>query len=347
MSGSGWRADPRAVRTFRYALGATLAMAMAMGIDWQLSYLAPVLTINLLGSGKPRPNAKQVAGIVGALALAGLVGIVLSVVLLPYPVVFLLVDGLAVYLLYFAAARGAPPMGVALLVIGVTVIPVVALQAIEVSVAVAQGLVWGAIVALCVVWLVHALIPDPPAATAAAAKEESRAAAIPSRRAAAEWARMNTLVVYPLLCYFFFSGSTAVIVLVFVALLSVRTDAASGMRAGKALVVGNAMGGLAAVVMYELLVMVPQFPFLLLLTLLGGLYFGGRTFSGRGKGPLWTMAFQTAILVVASTTSLYGSADAKAVTRVVQIGIAVGYLVVAFQLVGHLQRLRAPARAAA
>ncbi|MGD8867821.1 MAG: DUF2955 domain-containing protein [Gemmatimonadales bacterium] len=36
-------ADSRTVRIFRYALGSTVAMALAMGFDWQLSFLTPVL----------------------------------------------------------------------------------------------------------------------------------------------------------------------------------------------------------------------------------------------------------------------------------------------------------------
>ncbi|MDX1395125.1 MAG: DUF2955 domain-containing protein [Gemmatimonadota bacterium] len=351
MSGSDrpdWRDDIRVVRTYRYALGATLSVAIAMGIDWQLSYVAPVLTINLLGSGKPRPSVKLFVGIVGVLGLLGILGMLLSSALLPYPGVFLLVDGLVVYLLYYAAGRGASSTAIALLLIGATVIPVVGLQSIEVSSVVAEGLVWGAVVALGVVLLSHVLIPDPPLSSDAEAQAEAEATAVrPSARYAAEFARLNTLVVYPLVCFFFITGSTAVIVLVFAAFLSVRPDMASGVQAGKALLVGNAMGGLTAVIMYEMLVMMPQFPFFLLLTLLGGLYFGWRTFRGDPKGPLWTMAFQTAILVVASTTSMYGDADAKAFTRVVQIGTAVVYLVVAFRIVplGRIKALSEPAHA--
>jgi hypothetical protein len=322
-------------------------MALAMGIDWQLAYLTPVLAINLLGTGRPRPSAKFMVGVPLALGVVGLFGVVLSSALLSYPVVFLLVDGLIVYLLYYAVALGRPPMLVALVLIGATVIPVVGLMSSALAVAVAKGLVMGAGGALIVVWVAHTLFPDPPEGEREAAGEGSGPSPVLGREEAATWAGVTTLVIFPLVCFFFLTGSTAVIVLVFVAMLSVRLDTQSGVRAGKALIVGNLLGGLVSILMYELLVIVPQYGFMLILTLLGGLIFGGRTFSGAKTGPLWTMAFQTAILIVASTTSIFGEADAKAVTRVVQISAAVGYIVLAFSVIPHLMRRKAVANAVA
>ena len=51
--------DLRTVRVLRYATGAALAMAVAMGIDWQLSYLLPVLSLSFLASPDPCPTLKQ------------------------------------------------------------------------------------------------------------------------------------------------------------------------------------------------------------------------------------------------------------------------------------------------
>ena len=343
----GWRNDPRAVRTFRYALGATLAMALSMGIDWQLAYLTPVLTINLLGSGGPRPSLKFLATVPVVIGLVALAGVVISASLLSYPVVFLIIDGLAIYLLYYAAARGAPQLLVALVLIGLTVIPVVSLLSPGLAVAVAGGLFLGTVGAVFTVWVAHFLIRDPPGGGPAQAGGRASGSPELTPEEAATWAGVTTLVIYPAVCFFYLTGSTAVIVLVFIAMLSVRLDPASGARAGKALVIGNAMGGLLSIVMYELLVIMPQYGFMLLLTLLGALYFGGRTFSGARTGPLWTMAFQTAILIVASTTSLYGDANAKAFTRVLQIGVAVGYVTLAFTVIPHLMRRKALSNAPA
>jgi hypothetical protein len=97
------------------------------------------------------------------------------------------------------------------------------------------------------------------------------------------------------------------------------------------------IGGAAAIAMYELLVLVPEFVFLLLLTFLAGLVFGSRVFSGKPTGALYGMAFSTLLLVIGSTTSSTGDAGAKVYSRIAQIMVAVVYVVVAF---GSIERFR-------
>lgn len=329
------RPDPRTARVYRYAAGSTLAMAVALGIDWRLSFLAPVLTLSFLGSPAPRPPLRAGLGFVAVVAVAAAAGLALTVLLLPYPALTVLLIGLSLFLLFYHGARGAPALLVMMLMVAVTVIPVVGLQSLELAALVAQGLVLGAVVAIVVVWAAHAMFPDPPVGGAAAAA--ATPPALPPPRHAAVRAGLNTLVVLPVVVLYLAFGLTSVLILVFIALLSMQPDFSQGFKAGKALIVGNTMGGLAAIAMYELLVMVPQFGFMLILTLGFGLAFGSRLFSGKPAAPLYGMAFSTLILVIASTTSMFGDAQAKAWTRVIQITVAVLYLVLAF---GVIQRLR-------
>lgn len=335
-------------------------MGLAMGIDWRLSFLAPVLALSFLGSEAARPTLRTAVGLVAIVAAASLVGLGLSAWLLPYPEVFLLLEGLMLFLLFFWGARGGPGLLITLLLLAITVIPLVALQAMVLATATAQGLVAGAAAAVFAVWLSHVLVPDPatppPVAGASSAHEapapaddaeSAEGSELPSRTRAAAAALVKTAVVFPLVFLYFVLGLTSVVVLVFVALLSMQTRIDAGFKAGRALIVGNVMGGLAAVLMYELLVMVPEFGFLLLLTLLAGLFFGGKLFSGAPSAPLFGMAYSTLILVIGSTTSMFGDAGAKAWTRVIQITVAVVYLGVAFGLVDRLRRGREARRATA
>lgn len=344
-SPTSWRTDARVVRTFRYAVGSTLAVGLALGVDWRLSFIAPVLTLSFLGTSAPRPTAQTAVGFLGVIAGASVAGVLVSALLLPYPVVFLLLEGLILFLLFYHGARGANPLLISMLLVAVTVIPVVGLQSMLLAVAVAKGLVTGAAAAVGVVWVSHVLIPDPTlppslpnGTTSSSGSSNNPNAPFASREAAATRAWVNTLVVFPMVLLYFVFGLTSVLILVFVALLSMQPDFSAGFRAGKALIVGNVMGGVAAIVMYELLVMMPQFAFLLLLTLLSGLAFGGRLFSGAPAAPLFGMAYSTLLLVIGSTTSMFGDANAKAWTRVVQITIAVIYLVTAFGVITRLRR---------
>ena len=52
------------LRILRYAVGSTLAMAVAMGLDWPLSFLTPVLTLSFLASPAPRPTLKMGLGFI-------------------------------------------------------------------------------------------------------------------------------------------------------------------------------------------------------------------------------------------------------------------------------------------
>jgi uncharacterized membrane protein YgaE (UPF0421/DUF939 family) len=115
---------------------------------------------------------------------------------------------------------------------------------------------------------------------------------------------------------------------------------AKDFKGGLALIIGNAIGGIAAIIFYELLVMVPQYIFLIFLTLLAGLMFGSRLFSGKPKAQLYGMAYSTLLLVIGSTTSSTGEAGAKVYTRIIQIMVAVVYVVVAFGLLEHYKTSR-------
>ena len=84
--------------------------------------------------------------------------------------------------------------------------------------------------------------------------------------------------------------------------------------------------------------MVPEFGFLILVTLGAGLLFGGRLFSGKPTAPLYGMGFSTLLLVIGSTTASTGEADVKVYTRVIQVMVAVFYVVAAFGLLGSLHR---------
>jgi hypothetical protein len=325
------------VRTTRYAVGTTLAVALAMGIDWQLSYLTPILALSFFAPPAKRPDPRAMAAFVGIVAVASASGVLVSAFLLVYPVAFLLAELLFLFLLFYHSARGAPPLLITFLMIAITVIPVLALQSMALAIGVAQGLVVGAAAAMGSVWLAYVLIPDPVSGeTSAPAVGNPEKPLPPAPEQCVSRAWINTTVVFPVAALYLYAGLTSVLVLVFIALLSMQPDIATGTKAGKALVVGNVMGGIAAIVMFELLVMVPEFGFLLLVTLLAGLLLGSRLFSKAPTAPLFGMAYSTMLIVVLAATSAYGEADTKAWIRVLQIIAAVVYLVVAHAAVRSL-----------
>jgi hypothetical protein len=324
----------RSLRVLRYAVGSTIAMTIAMGFAWQLSFLVPVLSLSFLASPAPRPTLKQGVTFVATIAVACLVGLTIGKHLIAYPLVFVPFMGFVLLRLFYEKASGRSPLLTMWLLIAMLVIPLITMTSPEISNMVASGILVGAATTVMVVWIAYGLLPDPagahesPGAAAATAASPAVLAQAERFRTAA----VSTLVVMPLFVLFYsFQLQSSLLILIFVALLSSQPGFASNFKAGGALVIGNVMGGAAAIVMYELLAMMPEFYFLILLTLLAGLVFGAKVFSDKPTAKLYGMAFSTLLLVIGSTTaSGSDEAGSKVYTRVAQIVIAVVYVVMAF-----------------
>ena len=206
---------------------------------------------------------------------------------------------------------------------------------------VAGGFLLSAVVTVGVVWLTHGLLPDPPDTHTTSASVAAAAAPVilpPIERF--RMAAVSALVVLPVLILFYsLQLHGALLILIFVGLLSSQPGFASNFKGGLALIIGNTIGGFAAIVMYELLVLVPEFDFLIVLPLFAGLVFGALVFSDKPTAKLYGMAFSTLLLVIASTTASGSTeAGAKVYTRVAQIIVAVVYVVMAFGVADRFVR---------
>ena len=142
-------------------------------------------------------------------------------------------------------------------------------------------------------------------------------------------------MVLPVLVMFFvFNLSDALLVLIFIAILSMN-PATSNKKTGIGIIVANLGGGLAAIAAFNLMTAVPSLLFLGLLVLLAGLLFGRALFSGRPVAPLYGMAFSTFLLILGNVTSFRGEAGEEVWTRILQLGIVVIYIVIAFAVVDY------------
>ena len=321
-------------------LGVTLATAVALGIAWPASFLTPILTAVFLGPpGKPLPFKAGVAfvlTIVGACAFALLV----SLILLPYPAAFMLMIAWLLAVIFYSASGRVSPIVVMWLLIAFSVIPLLSIQSGALALGIAQYLVMGAAAAVGFAWLAHALVPGPRPEPVT---EPAPAAAQPQMTTAerARQALISTTVVYPILMLFlFFSLTGQIVILVFVALLAMNPSLGAGKQAGMALIAANVAGGLAAILIYNLLVAVPEFAFLLCLMLLAALLFGRALYSDWKYAKLAGSAFSAVLLIIGSTTTSTNEAGAKVLTRVLQITAAVLYLVIAFGVIESLGRRR-------
>ncbi len=334
---AGTRADPRQAAILRYAVGVTAATAVALGVAWPLSYLTPILTAVLLAPPARPVSLKVGVGLVLTVAAACLFALIFGAALLPYPVAYALLIAWLLAVIFYARSAGAPPILILWVLVAMMVIPVVMLESAELAVFVAGQLVFGTAAAIAFVWLAHGLIPAPPSGS-----EPPKAAAGAEPLSPTEHVRsaaVSTLIVFPIVLLFtLFQLTDHLLVLIFIALLGHQSRMLAGRQAGSVMIVANVTGGIVAIAFYNLLVSVPWFPFLLLLTLLCGLLFGSLLFSDHTYAKFAGSAFTTVLLIIGSTTTSTNEAGAKVATRVLQIIAAVLYLVVALNLVDKLGR---------
>jgi hypothetical protein len=331
MPTSGLAETIRARAILRLSLGVTLAMAVAQGIGWPLAQMAPLLAALSLMSAPRAPTLAEGAKGVLVIVAATLVGFLIAGYLVPYPVTCVLVVVLLQFRIFHAAAGGAPPFVATIALIAVTLLPLLGQTSPGLAETVATGLVRAGIVAVLVQWVAFALIPPPAAAPVERATGGS--AGPVSASAQLESAVRATAVVGPITMAFMVFNWNAPIVLIFAALLGQQPGTRAGIKGAQGLVVATVLGGGAAIVFYNLLVAVPSYVFLLVMTGLSALLFGVPIYAAGGKAPLIRSGFTTMLILTGSSVATFGQeADTSFYERLWQVTLAGLYIACAFHL---------------
>ena len=248
------------------------------------------------------------------------------------PIILLLLIGVMFINLFYTDAIGGQLK--TWIIIALLLLPMMNLLYPELAKDVAQSLVIGAALSIVMVWLVFGLFPSDKkpvteSQTVAAAPQQ------PSKESRMRNAIISTMVILPLFAIFYsYKLAGSALMLIFVGILSMDTDAAKNFKIGQALIIGNLFGGLIAILLFNLLTVVPNLTFLLLIILSTGLIMGNQFFKGKKTSALYNMAFSTILLIIGSTTSSEGQeASEKVVLRVLQMAGAVTYVVLAFKVI--------------
>lgn len=311
--------------TLRFAVGIGLAVAIAYGFNWPLSWLATLLTASFLGSRAPRPGLKASLAIVTAIAVIFGAGLFFTLFFYPYPAVFTFLFCLGIYFNFYLGARGTSKFIVLLCTMAILVIPVVGGPEPLLALMVAQGFLVSAAVALFCTQVAHTLVPGGTRAPAAAAAADPH----PMRSA---W--LSSAVVLPVaVACLALNAAGAVLPLIMIATLSARPDFSTGAAGGKALIIANLGGGLVAMVFYQLLLASPSYVFLVAGFVALALLFGQRIFSERRTAPLYASAFSTVLILIGGGTGQFGGdAESGFYQRMLLILLAVCYVVGALSL---------------
>ncbi|GJM29936.1 MAG: hypothetical protein DHS20C17_25710 [Cyclobacteriaceae bacterium] len=324
----------------RYAAGASLLVAVSMGFDWVLAFLLPVLSMSFLAPGGKPPGLKGGLFFVGSITIACFLGMTLAYSFLPMPPIHILVTFLLLFHIFYTRHAIFNPLVKVWLLVAILLIPNIALQSMVLAKVMAISLVWNAACAILLIWIIYLVFPLTPESQQSPTKGKSQDDTPGSgRNARFNTALTSTLVIMPVYLTFYFATiPNALLILVFIAILSMQPAFAKDWKVGKALIIGNIIGGLAAIIAYEILTVVPEFNYLILLVLLAGLVFGLFVFDESPMAAVFGMAFSTFLLIIGSVTGSDGDgAGGKVWSRVIQIMIAVVYAVSAFGLIAKFK----------
>jgi hypothetical protein len=318
----------------RYAVGSAIIMMFALGYDYQLAYFTPVLALNFLAPAAKAPTLKSSVAFLLSVALASLAGLMFSRFFLDYPLVFLPLLALILFHIYYTTALQSMKVW---LIISILLIPMMSMQSDQLGGIIAVNLFINALLALLLVWVIYFIFPGKESVSAGNPKV---AADQPTSRQRYISAITKSIVVTPVVVLFFvFNWSGSMLVLFFVAILSMN-PAAANKKTSVAMILANLGGGVAAIIVFNLLTVATSFIYSGILTLLVGLLFANGLFSRKPVAALFGMAFSTFLLILGNVISLAGEAGEIVWVRILQIGIAMLYMVVAFRLVERLSFIK-------
>jgi len=320
----------------RYVLGAVATLALAVTSGDPLAYVLPVLSLPFLAADKAL-SIKEGMYLVIVIAASVLLANLIVIFFLDYPMVLVMVMFLTLYHIFYTKHRLVSDMVKTWLLVSLIMIPTIAIRSDALAQGISMTLISIAFQSIICIWVVYYIFPAPP--PQAKAKQSSIDKTKQQRH---NEALVRTLVVFPvLIMFYFFELTSSLLVLVFIAILSMQAGFGKGLKAGKPLIIGNLMGGIIAVLSYDLLTIVPNFIFFLVLSTTIGVLMASKLYGGSKIGPLFGMAFSTYLLIIGSTTGMgEAEAGAKVSTRVLQIMAAVVYVALVFRYVDRIREFK-------
>jgi len=186
-------------RILRLAFGTASALWFSQVINWDVSYIMPVLVSFLLAVPIPTPRLKGGIIFILALALPAYGALLLLPVMDNYHMAAILILIAACFWSFYYSAKGGSPVLGAFLTMGLALLTAVGSDSIDALLMVNKALVINAVIAMLFVWLAHAFFPDPPRP----ANQGPRPSPPKPDRAVAIWSAWRaTVIVFPVMFFF-------------------------------------------------------------------------------------------------------------------------------------------------
>ncbi len=327
-------------RTLRLAFGVALTFVVVQLIGWPMAHIAPLLAGLLLQEASPQ-SVRQALRILGTALSAIVGGFLTALFLLPYPAAMALVFSVVLFRLYlYVLMSGLQIMIFAGILIGTVIMPVLVQVLPEVAFIAGFGLLMDFAVAVLAAWIAFLVVPasKAPPAPVHGTLSYTEAASI---------AATLTVVVAPLLISFLLFGWTDILTLVYAVIFAFGMgSAASGEMGWKIMTANLIYAGVGMLLVFELLVMVPNLPFMIVLVFTVCVIYGSWIFGAGPKAAAWASGFNGFLLLLGGALLSDDVVSAvKLFDRVILIFLATAYVVFAYQVVDLIKSLSPGRRA--
>ena len=330
------------VQTLRMAFGVWAAIAVAYGVAWQLSFMAPLFTTIFLVF-PVWIGWKMAVQLILRLAVSLLLGLLISELLLDFPVICILVYGLLLFFIYYKDTPLAPPFAAMFMTLGITIVPMMGLAGAGLPQFIAMAFLVNLGLGLFFAWLFHTIMPNSLARQPSQmqAGKKPPPPSLPPREERIRQALTSTIVALSAIVIFFsFNLIAYTFAMIQICFMVGSPNANASVQALKDNAIACTIGGLAIIIVFNLLVAVPTYPFLLILTLLCTLFFSRKVFSGTGMSKAYMSGLVTFLVLLGTSTMVDKVAATNFYLRIAQILFAGLFSTGGLLLVGHLLRSR-------
>lgn len=329
------------IPVLRYVLGSAFIVAVSSLLNYDLAYLTAVLGLGYLAPGARPLTFKQGIGFLLILAVLTFLAVLFASAFQQYALVYIPLLLLTLLWLYYTDKL---PMMVKLFALmSIVLIPFLSIDSTAIGAYIALILVFNAFMAIMLTQVVFMIFPLCEA-DEKYLKEKAEAPKQSSQDRYVYAVKIMCILTPVIILFYLFQWSSSVLILTFVAILTVSPALASP-KVGLVMIVANILGGLFGIFAYQLLVMAPSFVFMILLVLLVGFVFAQKLFSDSKYGGIFGSAFSTFLLILGSVTASEDEAGSKVWDRIIQISMAVIYVVGTFGLLDRISKSKSNSKA--
>lgn len=315
----------------RCVFGVTLALVFSTTLGYLVPHITAIFTLMFLEPNKKPLGLKKEIGIVLGLSFLGYFGVIAGKYLIDYPLVILPLLALVIYW-SFRFIKVPEPIRLLFLILAV-LIPFISLKANLLGSVVLTALLFNLIIALVVIRIAFFIFP----VTAQENKSITDKKPMLYKNINLNKLAFNgLLVVFPIVFMFYlFNATAAVLALVFVVLLSFDPFIYQSKK-GAVLILANILGGLAGVLAFNILVIAPSYVLYIFLIISIAFYFVTHIYSGKKTAPIFKISFNTFFVVMGVIATSTDEAGHTIWERLIQIGLAIFYVIIAFKIVNTL-----------